>query len=462
MAAQDFGALLYKSQQEIRELQNERLARQVARLALYSPHYRRIFKEQGIQPDRIRTVDDLEAVPLLYKKEYMKDPQQFRLVFPPDAPVPVQERILWNVHYTTGTTSGQPSPFFSTTHDYFGNIMQLARTCQIGGITAEDTVANIFPLTTVPHIGFLKTIDYSMAAGAKVVCALTGSPYETFPIHRSLDHAVDMVERQRATLLSGITSFVRRVIMRAEEQGRDYSSVRRCLLLGEATSRGMREDMKRRLTLLGARRPVILSGLGFTEMQGTTLECAEGSGMHLGSPDLFYFEVCDESTGRRLADGERGLLVVSHLNRTGTCFLRYVVGDLTAIVHDTCPLCGRKDARVVVQPIRTMELVKLKGTLINPDILREELSGIKGVEEYQIVFTKEDVRDALSMDKIVIKVAPGPGGDPDGGLVREVKQRTRAAIEMTPEVRLVDKMEIFDPSATLKCQRVVDERPPVD
>ncbi len=458
MESRDFGALLFRPQEEIRELQNNLLRRQVRRLAQYSPHYRELFQALALDPSEVRSVEDLQRIPLLYKRQYMKDPQRFRLAIPADAPVPVQERILWNVHYTTGTTSGQPSPFFSTTHDYFGNLMQLARMCEIGGITAEDTVANLFPLTSVPHIGFLKTIDYCLASGARVVCALTGSSYPEFPVHRPLDHAVEMVERQRATVLSGITSFVRRVIMRAEDQGRDFSSVKRCLVLGEACSRGMRADMKQRLARLGARDPVVLSGLGFTEMQGTTLECAEGSGMHLVAPDLFYFEICDESTGEPVPDGERGLLVVTHLNRTGTAFLRYVVGDLTAIDRSVCPRCGRTDGRIVVQPVRTMELVKLKGTLVNPDVLREELSAIQGLEEYQVVFTKEDPEDPLSLDKVVIKIAAVPGRDRDG-LVQEVTKRTRDAIEMTPEVRLVDKMEIFDPSAALKCQRIVDERP---
>jgi len=65
---------------------------------------------------------------------------------------------------------------------------------------------------------------------------------------------------------------------------------------------------------------------------------------------------------------------------------------------------------------------------------------------------------ALSLDKVVIKIAASPDRDRDG-LVQEVTRRTRDAIEMTPEVRVVDKMEIFDPSATLKCQRIIDERP---
>jgi hypothetical protein len=39
-----------------------------------------------------------------------------------------------------------------------------------------------------------------------------------------------------------------------------------------------------------------------------------------------------------------------------------------------------------------------------------------------------------------------------------VRQKTGEAIEMTPEVCVVERMEIFDPAKTLKRQRVVDER----
>ena len=39
-----------------------------------------------------------------------------------------EERTLWNIAYTTGTTSGLPSPFFNTTHDQY-HIMMQARAC---------------------------------------------------------------------------------------------------------------------------------------------------------------------------------------------------------------------------------------------------------------------------------------------------------------------------------------------
>jgi len=406
-------------------------------------------------------VDDLQKIPLLYKKDYMADPMSFRLAIPPDAPVQPHERILWGVHYTTGTTSGIPTPFFSNTHDYFGNLVQLARMDEVGTIGPGDTVANIFPLTPVPHIGFWKTVDYSIACGAKVCNALTGSGYPPFPIHRPLDYAVEMVVKNRATVLSGIVSFVRRVIMRAEELGKDFSSVRMCFVLGEACPKGMREDMRTRLKNIGAKDPFICSGLGFTEMQGTTLECSEGGGMHLSAPDLHFLEIVDEETGKRLPDGEKGLLTITHVDRRGTCFLRYVVGDITTLSHETCPHCGRNDVRVVMQPIRTMELIKVKGTLINPDILKTEITAIKGIEEYQIVFTKEDLKDPLSLDKLLIRVAAAAGFD-QAEMQTNIKTATKRAVEMTPDVVFVDKYDIFDPTKTLKSTRVVDERPPVE
>jgi phenylacetate-CoA ligase len=458
MISPDFGALLYKPVQEIQDLQNELLRKQIYRLSHYSPYYIDLFQRLGIKPDKIRTTDDLQEIPLLYKRDYMKEPERFRLVYSDQDQEPMYEKILWNALYTTGTTIGKPSPFYSTTHDYFVRLVQMSRMCNICGITASDTVANIFPLNYVPHIGYIGTIDYAVSVGAKVVCALTGTPYPGVPLHHSLNEAVDMVESQRATVLSGLPSFIRRLIMRAQERGKDFSSVRKLFLTGEACPEGMQEDMKSRLKTLGALEVTARKGIGFTEMQGCTIECSEGSGMHMTSPDFYFFEICDEFSGKRLRDGERGLLVVTHLNRTGTCFLRFVVGDLCTIVHESCPHCGRNDGRIIDQPIRTMELRKIKGTLINPDVLKAELARLKELEEYQIVFTKEDLGDPYSPDKVVIKIAITLDANKEI-LVQQVKQKTHRAIEITPEVMIVEKNEIFDTTKSFKCQRVVDERP---
>jgi len=65
----EFGQFLYKSQDEIRAVQNEKLRHQVQLLEKYSPYYSKLFQEKGITAADIRTVDDLEKIPLLYKKD---------------------------------------------------------------------------------------------------------------------------------------------------------------------------------------------------------------------------------------------------------------------------------------------------------------------------------------------------------------------------------------------------------
>jgi phenylacetate-CoA ligase len=450
--------LLYRSQQEIRALQDQRFRHQIALCFKGHPYYQEVFNRLKLTPADFQTIADVHKLPVTIKQDYMQNPTAFRLTALPEF-LP-HERILWDVSYTTGTTVGVPTPFFNTTHDYFAILEQLKRLCSIIGITESDTVINLFPLTPVPHIGFLRTRDYATVVGAPVVNALTGTPYPAYPVHRRLDDAVRMVEQHKGSVLSGIVSYVRRVIMRAEELGADFSHVRLVSALGEPCPRGMREDMRRRLTRLGARNQdlVIGNALGFTEMQGSTGECVEFGGGHNPAPDQFYFEVIDEQSYEPLPDGQRGLFTVTHLDRRGTVLLRYVVGDLNAISNEVCPHCGRQGPRVVTNTIRTAELVKLKGTLINPDVIKEAIATVEGVEEYQIVFTKEQQDDPYSPDKLLVRIA-APLSEQER-LSTQLVAKVTAAAEMRPSIEFVGSMsDIFDPGKTLKSTRVVDLRP---
>jgi phenylacetate-CoA ligase len=449
--------LLYHSKEEIREIQDQRFRHQVALCFKAHPYYQEVFTRLHLTPNDFQTLDDVHKLPVTTKQDYMKNPQAFRLnalaEFLP------QERILWDVSYTTGTTAGMPTPFFNTTHDYFAILEQLKRLCDIMGITAQDTVMNLFPLTPVPHIGFLRTRDYATVIGAPVVNALTGTPYPAYPVHRHLDDAIRMIEQHKGTVLSGIVSYVRRVVMRAEELGADFSHVRLVAALGEPCPRGMREDMRRRLVRLGADEQQLKIGnaLGFTEMQGSTGECVEFGGGHNPAPDQFYFEVVDEQTHEPLADVQHGLFAVTHLDRRGTVLLRYLTGDLNAISNETCPHCGRQGPRVVTNTVRTAELVKLKGTLINPDIIKEAIATIDGIEEYQIVFTKEQQDDPYSPDRLLVRVA-APHHEKKRISIQLFTKVVEAA-EMRPVIDFVEMSEIFDPTKALKSTRVVDLRP---
>lgn len=449
----------WKSPEKVRAIQDKNLAQQMELVAQYHPHYKQFFAEKGIEAGDINSIEKLEQLPLTKKQDYMSNPMAFRL-----APEQITPRdIMYEVTYTTGTTTGKPTPFFNTTHDMFATALQMKRMCEISGIIPDDVVFNLFPFGIVPHIGFYRTIWYSAAIGMRLVFGLTGSGFPEFPVHNSMNKAIELAEKNQVTLVSGIGSYERRFFMAAEEQQRDLSNVRLVMALGEAVPKGMRDDMKERLAAMGAEDVFISNAFGFTEMQGAMPECTEFGGCHNPSPDLYYLEIVDEETGKRKHEGEVGMVAITHINRRGTVLLRYLLGDMGAIDNSPCPYCGRSGGRLIIKAgstyaTRTKELVNVKGTLINPEVLKNELGNTPGVVEYQLVITKKDPEDSYSMDEMVVKVAPAESNNLDE-LEKDVTDRVRLAVEMTPRVEFVSREEIFDVNASLKANRVVDLRP---
>src|SRR5262245_61277346 len=140
---------------DIDALRSERLRRTLAVIVAAHPFYRAKFREWGVDPGSIRSIDDLQALPPTRKSDYIADPEAFRLRagdLPADCAG--EERVLWDVAYTTGTTSG-PSPFYNTAHDAYAIWDQARRCNQAEGLNAQDRVANLYPLAGFPTGAFL-------------------------------------------------------------------------------------------------------------------------------------------------------------------------------------------------------------------------------------------------------------------------------------------------------------------
>ena len=219
--------------EELRPVQEERFARQMDLVFQAHPRYSALFKEMGLARPDIKGLDDLPKIPLTRKEDYIARPDDYRLRMDLVEGAPQDQRILWDIIYTAGSTS-DPARFYDTCYDHYARISQLKRTAEIAGIGPEDTVINLFPLTAMPHQGFLSVLWGAQAVGAKMISGFGGSFDAGFGLIRRSAEAIEMIVNHRVTVLWGIGFFLRRLIMRAQEMGADLSSVR----LGPAHGRG--------------------------------------------------------------------------------------------------------------------------------------------------------------------------------------------------------------------------------
>lgn len=451
--------LPYRSRAQIEAVQERRFAETLDLCFERHPYYRRVFAERGLRRGDIRGLADIGKLPIIDKAVYAADPEAFRLE---TRGLDDEAQVDWDVMHTTGTSGGRPTPFHSTAHDFYGILTANRRALEIRGVRETDIVANLCPMTLHPYGAYHRTIAAANAMKIPVVSPLPGRPSPRFHWSAGLDEVVQTVARARATILWGVASYVRRVLMRAEAIGADFSAVRLAFVTGEPVGDALRADMTRRMAALGAQDPAVNVSYAATEMQVGAVECRPGSGFHNPAPDQFFFEIVDPETHAPLPDGVRGMAALTHLDRRGTVLLRYALGDLTALTRAQCPSCGAWTDRFVSPPSRGDGLVKVRGMLIDPAAIGAALMNDGRVDEYQVVIDREDPADPLSMDRVIVRFAlrdgAGAGDGAEAGVAEALGELVRRATGVRPTMTPAAMAEIYDPDRSLKSRRLVDRR----
>lgn len=420
------------------------------------PYYRRVFAQHGLRREDVRGLADLTKLPVTPKTDYVADPQAF--VLGAAGAADDAETVVWDIMYTTGS-SGTPTPFVSTAYD-FVNILALNRNMlRLRGVTPADSILNLFPLTRFPHGAFARAMNAAAAMKIPVVAALPGHGSERRPeLGSHLDEVAAIAARSGATILWGVPTFIRKVAGRAEELGLTLPAVRLVFVTGESFGEAARQDLEERLRRLGAPNPVISVSYGATEIQGGMVECAPGAGYHNPAPDQFLFEAVDPETHAPLPDGEEGLILLTHLDRRGTLMLRYALGDVARLTRTRCPRCGALTERVLSMPRRVDGLVKIKGMLVNPQVLVDTVSAEAEVLEFQAVVAKEDAASPLSMDRLVLKIVPAASAG--ANLAERLRQNVHRAIGVTPAVEQISMDDPLISGRGWKARPIIDLRKP--
>jgi phenylacetate-CoA ligase len=426
------------SRREIAAMQERYFAEMIELAAARHPRTREQMAQCNLSRADFRSLADLGRLPVTRKEDYMRAPDALRLE---TEGLPEEMRAVWDVMYTTGSTAGTPTPFISTTYDFFRILEANRNMLRLRGARSDDIIASLFPLTPRPHGAFIRTLHAAASLNLRVVAALPGNPSPYFTLGNDLDRVVQVLAQCRASILWGVPSYVRRVVARAEELGADFSAVRLALVTGEGLPEPARAELTAALRRIGTAEAWVSISYG-----------APGSGYHNPAPDQFFFEVVDPQSLAPLDDGKPGLVLLTHLRRRGTVLLRYALGDISTLSHDRCPYCGAWTDRLVAMPRRADRLMKVKGTLVNPDVLVQAVEGVLGAREFQFA-----VGSSVAGDVLTLKVAAGE----DGMLAANLAEAVKRACGVTPMVEFVAADAISDPSRSWKARRIIDQRRPM-
>ncbi len=452
------------------------------RVIPFSAHYKGVFAEQGIHPQDIKSFEDWSRVPFTSKKDLV-NPRDFVLV--PDeavlrrepgmiftamlhgrAAAKEQAEAEFRPILLTSTTgrSSDPVPFLFTKHDLHNLDISGSRLMLAGRSQRDFKHINMFPYA--PHLAFWLTHHAGLGFGTFMLSTGGGKTLGT-------EGNIKLIDKIQPDILIGMPTFIYHVLREALETGKQWPNLKRLVLGGEKVADGLRARLRELATALGSPDAKVMATYGFTEAKMAFPECVgeshDATGYHL-SPDLGMVELIDPKTGEVVADGQPGEIVFTPLNARGTVVLRYRTGDIAegGMTWEKCPNCGRTCPRLLgpisrVSEVRELHVDKLKGTLVNFNLLEHLLDDQKGIAAWQIELRKRH-DDPLDTDEVHLHLTAEPGVR-ESELQLAVSRRFHEATEITPTGlhfhTLAELRDQLGVGRLLKEEKLVDHRPNV-
>ncbi|HRY37624.1 MAG TPA: AMP-binding protein [Smithellaceae bacterium] len=356
------------SLKERKETQDQALSIMVKQGYKKSARLKKILDTLKINPNKIKKREDLEILPVTSREKLV----EMEMQHPPYAELENPSIAIDRIFTSPGPVY---EPHLSET-DYLW-----ARAFFAAGIGPKDIALNAFSYHLVAagltfHNGLRKV-------GATVVPSGTSSSQVQ----------VQLIKDLKVTAYIGTPSFLMSIITKAQEMGFNFKKdfrVKKACFAAEPLLPSLRETFEKEYGI------DTYQMYGATEVGDVAYECSQKSGWHICEETIV--EIVDPATGKNVAPGELGEVVVTRLNDI-FFLLRFGTGDLSRLITQKCP-CGRTSYRLAGIAGRVGEAVKVRGLFIAPSQLKLLSGKFEGLPLQAIVSRKghEDVL-TIRLDK---------------------------------------------------------------
>jgi phenylacetate-coenzyme A ligase PaaK-like adenylate-forming protein len=424
--------------EKMQRLQNLRFKATCRYLLPYVPYYSNLFKQYGIDPFTINSVEDWQkrGLPLIKKATYMKNPMDF--VVKPDLNkiftnhfhyldnqyeygeaigmlFSHREKKILKEYYSPkmlifsgGTESGNPTPVLLTGKQKFGTLMGILKIA--GDIifeqhpTEKKTGMNVFPYA--PHLGW-HAVHHALDIHADLnLCTAAGGAVPS-------ERLIAIADKAKPNIICGMSDYLRnRFLPLAIE--RKIKLPEKVLFINGAQK--MHDAERNKIAELarkvGVKETVVLDLYGASELKEALLpECTPGSGYHHIAPlsTIIRTVTANHTTEEVIDDwqfSENGYATSWNIDGGGTLLQGYFLGDkFDKVVNEKCPKCRLNTARVYgINRIREVEAQyrltgiveeKIKGTRVNLAAIRDAALSLPEVKEAQVALNRKKGELAL-------------------------------------------------------------------
>jgi phenylacetate-CoA ligase len=281
-----------------------------------------------------------------------------------------------------------------------------ARALYAAGVRKGDIVHNTFAYHLTPG-GWIFDSG-ARALGCAVIAAGPGNT----------EQQLEVIQRLKPTAYAGVPDYLKILLDKAKEAGKDASSIKKALVGGGALFPSLRAEYKERG--VDTYQTYATADLGIIAYESPALD-----GMIIDEGAIV--EIVRPGTGDPVSPGEVGELVVTTFNRDYP-MIRLATGDLSAVLPGISP-CGRTNMRIKGWLGRADQTTKVKGMFVHPEQIAEVAKRHAGLGRVRLVVGRAGEQDTMTLR--------AEAASADAGLKAKLSETLQAVTKLKGEVELV-------------------------
>ncbi|MGE3904491.1 MAG: phenylacetate--CoA ligase family protein [Reyranellaceae bacterium] len=384
------------------------LPKQIAHVLANTPYFAEKFK--GVKAGDINSREALAKLPVTRKSSLLAQ-QRSAPPFGGMNGVPIAK--LAHIYMS-------PGPIFEMDaegHDFWRG----ARAMFAAGFRAGDIVHNTFSYHLVP--AGLMMESSARAIGCPVIPAGVGNT----------EMQLDIIELVKPSAYAGTPSFLKILLDKGKELGRDVSSLKKALVGAEALPPSLRKEFIDRGVFT-------LQSYGTADLGTIAYESQAMEGMIIAEDIIL--EIVRPGTDDPVPEGEVGEVVVTALNPVYP-LIRFGTGDLSAILPGRSP-CGRTNGRIKGWMGRADQRTKVKGMFVDPEQVIQVQKRHAELGKVRLVVDWQNKADVMTLHAEIAN-----GGSP------ELATTIEGTIQAVCKVR--GKVQFVAPGSLANDGKVIDD-----